>query len=88
MWMSNRKESETVTRKVAPRSYLVRTSDGEYQRNRKCLTPLPVTMPTLNNRLPNEEPRPVSDTFKDTTISGTTRSGWQSKPSDRLIEQI
>ena len=45
-------------------------------------------MPTLNNRLPDEEPRPVSDTFKDTTMSGTTRSGRQSKPPDRLIEQI
>ena len=86
--MSDRIESGTVTRKVAPRSYLVQTSEGEYRRNRKCLIPLSATMPTLNNRLPDEEPRPVSDTFKDTTMSGTTRSGRQSKPPDRLIEQI
>ena len=34
VWMSDRKESGTVTRKVAPRSYLVQTSEGEYRRNR------------------------------------------------------
>ena len=56
VWMSDRKESGTVTRKVAPRSYLVQTFEGEYRRNRKCLIPLSATMPTLNNRLPDEEP--------------------------------
>ena len=86
--MSDRKESGMVIRKVAPRSYLVQTTEGEYRRNRKCLIPLSVTAPTVNIGLPDEEPRPVSDTSKDTSMSGTTRSGRQSKPPDRLIEQM
>ena len=88
VWMSDRKESGTVIRKVAPRSYLVQTTEGEYRRNRKCLIPLSVTAPTVNIGLPDEEPRPVADTSKDTSMSGTTRSGRQSKPPDRLIEQM
>ena len=43
VWMSDRKESGTVINKVAPRSYLVKTTGGEYRRNRKCLIPLSVT---------------------------------------------
>ena len=82
--MSDRKESGTVMRKVAPKSYLVQTTEGEW----KCWIPLSVTAPTVNNGLPDEEPRPVSDTFKDTSKSGTTRSGRQSKPPDHLIEQM
>ena len=47
-----------------------------------------MTAPTVNIGLPGEEPRPVSDTSKDTSMSGTTRSGRQSKPPNRLIEQM
>ena len=87
MWMSDRNKSRTVIRKVAPRS-LVQTTEGEYQRNRKFLIPLSVTVPTVNIGLPDEEPRPISDTSKDTSMSGTTRSGRQSKPPDQLTEQM
>ena len=61
VWMSDRKESETVMSKVAPRSYLVKTTGGEYQRNRKSLIPLSVTAHTLNNGLPDVQPNTVLD---------------------------
>ena len=75
-------------RKVPPRSYLVQTAEGEYQRNRICVISLSVTALTVNNGLSDKESRPVLDTSKDSSMLGTTIRDRQSKPQDQLKEQM